>query len=281
MAKEKTKKQRETEIKRAQYKERAKRMRVLFRDEFSAKNGFDLRKVDSWTPAQKAKVTKYFRVVAPRITGDFVVKRYRRSDNLEAAVRSSLQEKLLPGQTAAAFSVDPGEDLTVKVREGKAIVARNGMRQLELMFDKAAFLSDPKSEIERVLAETDANVFRIIVGGQKQNKTLTRSDVIDEIVSLIENYSPENIRRDQGQRSFDEWLNGLIAYPGTEKRTFSRVSRFVYQHKKVMEKRERDRLDELSAERQGITVATVRRRRAARKKKKKKKRAKKKSRRRR
>jgi hypothetical protein len=263
MAKKKlNKRDREKADKLRKYKERAKRMRVLFRDEFSAANGFDLRKPASWTPAQKAKVTRYFREVAPTITGDFVVKRYRRKDSLEAAARASLQGAVLPGQTAVGFSVDPGEKLDVKVRKGKAVVARNGQAEVSLYFDKAAFLEDPKAEVERVLRETDANVFRVIVGKKKQLRTLTRDDVVNEIMFLIETYHPDNVQ--EGQRTFDEWLNGLQAYTGTEKRTYSRVMRQVKEHKKEMAKRERDRLDKKAADKAGITVKTYRARRTRR-----------------
>lgn len=255
-------------IKRQQYKDRVKRMRPFFGDMFKASEGYDLRSPDKWTPQQKAKVTRYFRVIAPRITGDFVKKRYRKPENIRAAIEASLQERVLPGQKVAAFNVDPGEQIEIKIKDGRAAIKQAGVDRVKLPFNKAAFLADPDAEIDRVLAMTDANVFRIITGGQQQNKTLTRSDVKDEIIKLIRDYHPENIQRAQDQRPFDEWLNGLMAYPGTEKKTFSAIDRFVHKHIKIMEKKEKDRLDQLSAERQGISVATLRRRRTLRKKKK-------------
>jgi len=246
-----TKKQREAGIRKENYRTRVKRMRGLFGDQFKAKDGYDIRKINSWTPAQKAKITKYFRVIAPRITGDFVVKRYRRQDSIDAAVEASLQEKRLKGQTGVAFSIDPGDKIEVKVRKGKATVVRNGLQRAKLAFDKQAFLEDPDREIDRVLAESNANVFRVLVGGQEQNKTLTRSMVKDEIFKLIRDYSPANIQRDQDQRPFDEWLNGLVAYPGTEKRTFSGVERFIKKHERTVAKREIARLNKLSIDHGG------------------------------
>jgi len=260
----KTQAQREKEIKTHNYKDRAKRMRGFFGDGFKAKDGYDLRKINSWTPAQKAKVTRYFRVIAPRITGEFIVKRYRIPENREAAIVASLQEELLPGQTAAAFSVDPGEKINIKIKRGKATVKRGGIEQIKMTFDKQAFLEDPDAEIDRLLAETDANVFRILVGGQQQNKTLTRADVKDEIVRLVRKYAPENIQRDHRQRPFDEWLNGLVAYPGTQKKTYTQVEGFVRRHVSFMEKKESERLDNLGAERMNVSVKEFRRRRTVR-----------------
>ena len=271
-----TKAEREAAIQKANYIERTKRMRGLFGDQFKAKDGYDLRKINSWTPAQKAKVTRYFRVIAPRITGDFVVRRYRIKENFDAALSASLQEKPLKGQTAVAFSVDPGEKLEVKVKKGRAKVVRDGFQNVKLQFDKNALIEDPDREIDRILALTNANVFRVLTGAFKQNKTLTRSNVRDELVRLIRYYDPSNIERDQGQRPFDEWLNGLIAYEGSEEKTFRGVDKFVQRHIKRMKQRERDRLDDLSAKKKGMTRAQYRRYRTImRKKRAAKKKAKK------
>lgn len=262
----KTKAQREALDKKRQYKERAKRMRGFFGDEFKATAGYDLRSVDSWTPQQKAKVTKYFRVMAPRITGDFIVRRYTVPENLDAAIDASLQEKKLPGQTAVAFSVDPGEKLEIKVKRGVATVKKHGIQRIELKFDKKAFLNDPKAEIDRVLKQTNANVFQILTGGQGQNKTLTRGMVIDEIVSLIEKYpikkaAGKGSGRGRYVRPYTDWLNGLIAYPGTKQKTLTAVDKFVKAHVVAVDKRRQDHLDSLSAKAKGISVKEFRRRR--------------------
>lgn len=247
-----TQKEREALHKRHLYKERAKRLRPFFRDMFTAAEGFDLRKPGTWTPHQKAKVTKYFRVMAPHITGDFKVKRYRLPDNMRAAIDATLQEKPLKGQTAAAFRLaDVREVLDVQVRKGTARVKQSGVSRIKLEFNKAAFMADPDAEIDRVLAMTDANVFRVMVGGFQQLKTLTRSDVKAEIANLIKTYSPDNILRAQGQRPFDDWLNGLMAYPGTKKRTYTQVQKFVKRQERDSAKREIARLDALSKEKGG------------------------------
>jgi hypothetical protein len=271
MARKKTTKELAAQLKRNQYKERAKRLRPFFGDSFKAANGFDLRSPGKWTPQQKAKVTKYFRVMAPRITGEFKVKRYRIPERLNSAIDATLQEQPLKGQTAAVFSVyDTREKLDVKIVKGKAQVKRSGVGQVKLKFDKAAFLADPKKEIDRALSMTDANIFRVLVGGQEQLKTLTRADVENEIMKLVRDYAPANIRRDQGQRPFDDWLNGVVAYPGTEKQTYTAVEKFVHRQEMATAKRERDRLHKLSLDRGGMgydkTIKQVAAERRARKK---------------
>ncbi len=248
MAKRDKKKQKREAVQlRAQYKTRAKRLRPFFKDMFSAKSGFDLRKPGTWTPQQKRKVTNYFRVMAPRITGDFKVKRYRLPENTRAAIDASLQEHPLKGQTAVAFSMThPREKLEISIKDGVANVRQSGVSHVELKFNKKAFLKDPDAEIDRALNATDANIFRVITGAQQQLKTLTRSDVKEEIARLTRMYKESNIRRDMGQRPFDDWLNGLMAYPGTEKKTQTAVDKFVYRQERASAKREIDRLDTLS-----------------------------------
>ena len=268
---DKTKAQLEKEVKREQYRERVKRMRGLFGDQFKPKDGYDLRRINSWTPQQKSKITRYFRVIAPRITGDFVVKRYRKAENLRAAIDASLQEKPLRGQTAAAFSVDPGERVEIKVVRGRATVKKQGLKQVRLMFNKNAFLVDWEKEVDRVLDETDANAFRVITGAFEQNKMLTRKDVKEEILKLLMDYHPAAIRNRKDMREATEWLNGIAAYPGAAKKTQTQLEKMIERHKKMVDKRVKDRLDARAAEAQGISVATLRRRRTLRKKRAKKK----------
>ena len=239
-----TKRERRAIIKELNYKERAKKMRPYFGDTFKASEGFDLRRPKTWTPAQKAKVTKYYRVMAPRLSHDFEVKRYRRPDKLENAIDASLQEHPLPGQTAALFSYDPGEQVEIVTEGDEVRVVRQGLDRGKIKFDRNAFLEDPEAEIQRALDATNANVFRILVGGNEQNKALTREDVMGEIFAMIDRYSVENV--EEGERPWQEWLNGLVAYGGPKKRTKSRLSRQIEKHKKLSEQRDKERLATLS-----------------------------------
>ena len=54
-------------IKQQNYKDRIKAMRPYFGDLFKPKNGYDLRRFDQWTRQQKARITKYWQVIAPQV----------------------------------------------------------------------------------------------------------------------------------------------------------------------------------------------------------------------
>jgi hypothetical protein len=217
-----TKAQRKKGIKYDDYYQRVKAMRPYFGEIFSAKAGYDLRRgPKAWTPAQKRKITRYYRVMAPRLGGgDFVVKRYRRPDHLKAAITASLQEEFLPGQRAAIFSVDKGEELQVKItRKRQVLVTRDGLDEQEFIFDRKAFLKDWKAEVERNLAQTDAKLFKVITGANKSKLTFTRAGLIDEIAGMVERYDIESIDASGfDDRFFGEWLNGLVGYKGVTMR---------------------------------------------------------------
>lgn len=247
-----TKAERQHAISKYNLREGVKGMRPFFGDTFKASEGYDLRSIDRWTPAQKAKVTEYFDVMRPRLAGDFVAKRYRRKDHIESAVIESHQEKLLKGQKAVLFSIDPGEDLDIRFsRSGKALVSRNAVGQDTLLFNKRAFMEDPSAEIERVLAETDANVFRIVTGANESLRTFTRSDLAAHIYKLIADYGEDNVMYEWEQ--YENWLNGIVAYHGTVAKTRPKLQRQIEKHKKLSAKKRKEHNAERATRRKAYT----------------------------
>lgn len=234
-----TKRQRKEFSRTVNYLERVEMMRPYFRDVFTPDAGFNMHDINEWTPAQKTKITRYFRIMAPRITGgDRVIKRYRRKDHLDSAIRSSLQEEMLPGQTAAVFSVDPGQELDIKfTRKHVAVVKRGGILEDEIRFDKNAFLRDWKAEVNKALAQTDAKLFKIITGANKSEETFTRADLLEEIASLMELYGEAELDpKEFDAKYFGEWLNGIIGYKGV---TMRKLDKITAKHKGEAEARRR------------------------------------------
>lgn len=247
-----TKQERESAIERFNLNERVKKLRPYFGDTFKPSEGYDLRYMDEWTPAQKAKVTEYYRVMAPRLAGDYVVKRYRRKDHLRSAINEAHQEKVLKGQKAVLFSVDPGEELDVRFsRTGKALVSRNNVDQETLLFNKRAFLEDPQAEIDRVLSETNANVFRIVTGENESLRTFTRSDLAVYIFKLIQDYGEDNVEYEW--EFFENWLNGIVAYHGTVAKVRPKLQRQIEKHKKEASERRKQHNKDRAKRRKAYT----------------------------
>lgn len=227
-----TKRERREFIKTTEYMERIEKLREhrIFGDTFDAKNGFNLRKMDDVTPAQKRKITRYYRVMANKLSGAPVqIFRPRRKDHLESAIDASLQEERLPGQKAAIFVIpDAKQKVQVRFRrDGTAVTKRGRLTEQSLLFDKNEFINDWKGELDRVLENVpDAKVFKFIAGGNKSSDTFTRADLVARIAQLIETYTEE---REEAtgfvDRFFGEWLNGVIAYEGVTMRSMKSQDR--------------------------------------------------------
>lgn len=87
-------------------------------------------------------------------------------------------------------------------------------------------------------------MFQISTGAFKQNKVLTRKQLIDEIIDLVERYDIDSVDREQWQRPFEDWLNGIYAYEGLTKQVLPKRKRIVRDHKKRMKEIEKERLKE-------------------------------------
>lgn len=257
-----TKREQKEFLRTADYMRRVEQLRPFFGDMFTPAAGYNLHIVDKWTPAMKRKITRYYRIIAPRLQGgNYVVKRYRRKDHLEQAIEASLQEKPLPGQTAAIFSVPPKvRKIDVRFQKGKAIVQEKpGMKRIKIDFDREALARDWRAEVARVLALTDAQIFKIQKGGNLSATTVKgKESVFDEIAEIIEAYSHERAREQRWtRRPWVEWLEGIVAYKGTTMREMDRRdeqrAEIVYQRQ--LERNRERRRREYAVKTAGIKTA--------------------------
>lgn len=219
-----TKAERKRAIKNEENRNRVKLMRKVTGDHFSAKNGFDLRSPASWTPAQKAKVTKAFKVLAPMVsdTGqEKVYKRYRKPARLREAISQSGQEQILPFQTAAIFRAQPGQDINVTVdrKTDRVSVEIAGASHNTMRFNKARFLEDPEKEIRRVLDQTDARIFTALTGANETMVFSGKDAAARGVMTLLNAYAGRKFKNPE------EWLNGFVAYKGKRATTLEREQR--------------------------------------------------------
>lgn len=241
-------------IKKALYKERAKALRPYFGDTFKASSGYDLRlDPDKWTPAQKAKITKYWRVIAPQIARPHKARYFRRKDHLQDAIIYTQQEQFLPGQTAALFAAAPDETLEVKFdKRGEVMVRRQGLDVRKVNFDMHLLLEDPAEAIQEALEELEgATRYKIMMGPHESRGTFTRENILDGIQYFIGQYSDDEFDEyDPKSQHFRNWLGGLIGYYGRAKKIDTRILL------------ERERKDADIEKRKGIKVERRRKARA-------------------
>lgn len=231
-------------IKNDALKEHVKKMRPYFGDLFKAKSGFDLRKPDKWTAAQKSKVTKYWHVIAPQVARSHEARYYRDPENLEAAVMYTQQERLLPGQKAALFSLTPGETLNVKVKKGRVNVKRNSVEVEKVYFDPDKMLEDPIGAGRDALAQLEgAKLFKLMFGPHESRGTFKTPDaVLNSMAFFIGHYGDDQFEsEDQFSHHYGNWLGGVIGYFGRRESVESRVEREDSERAEAVVERKRAR----------------------------------------
>lgn len=207
-------------------KEHVKKMRPYFGDLFKAKSGFDLRKPDTWTPQQKAKVTKYWQVIAPQAARTHKARFYKNKENLEAAVMYTQQERMLPGQKAALYALTPGETLKVKVDKGRIKVRRNSVDVAKVYFDPDLFLEDPITAGRQALAEIEgAKLYKLMFGPHESRGTYKTPDAVLRSMSFfIGQYGDDQFdAADPFSHNYKNWLGGVIGYFGRRETVEHRV----------------------------------------------------------
>ncbi len=236
------------------YRRQAKKLRAThaFGDTFSKDQ--NLLYPEKWTPAQKARVTRYAKELGSLIAGESQTKRYFRSDHLELAIYASPQRKLLPGQKAAIFPVD---DIKEKVileftRDHKIKkYSRGGIEETTFMFDPDNFIDDPVAELEKVLDDAPGQFFKFIINETESKDFWNADDMVDRMDSMIERYS-----KIEG-KEVEDFIYGIKAYP--KLRTKTKLEKRKKKHSSLVTKRQRGRLREIGKKKRALTKAQIKR----------------------
>lgn len=228
-------------------KQRVKKLRPLFGEMFKARSGFDLRKLDEWTPTMKSRVTKYYHVMAPLIARPHTVRRYRDPDHLKEAVAYSQQEKWLKGQRAAVFDIARDEKLEVKFsRGGRIKVQRGGVLVRKAYFDMATFIEDPPAAVDQALDELEgATRFKLIMGPHESRGYFkSRDGLMAGIAFFRGQYSEdEEDPEDEHSHYFGNWLFGVIGYFGERKQIDQFIDVTEEQRSTEVKARARERVE--------------------------------------
>lgn len=225
--------------------ERVKKMRPYFGDVFKPSSGYDLHDVSSWTPAQRAKVTKYWRVIAPNISRLHQARYYRDPKNLEAAITYTQQEAMLKGQRAALFPIAPGEKLSIKIRKGRVVSAkRNSVEVRKVYFDPDQLLEDPIEAARDALEQLEgARLYKLMFGPYESRGTFKTPDaVLNAMAFFIGRYDDEFDSDDPFSHHYGNWLGGIIGYFGRRETVESRVKIEDRERAKGVVERRRDRV---------------------------------------
>lgn len=253
-------------------KARVKKLRPLFGDMFKPASGFDLRKLDEWTPAMKSRVTKYYHVMAPLIARPHTTRRYKDPAHLREAVAYTQQEKWLPGQRAAVFDIARDEKLQVKfTRQGRIKVQRGGVLVRKAYFDMALFLEDQAAAVDEAMAELEgATRFKLIMGPHESRGYFkSRNAVLAGISFYRGQYSEdEEDAEDEHSHYFGNWLFGIIGYFGQRKEIDQFIDVTEEQRSTEVKARVRGRVERKNQWRRQVAEESKRRGTTPRRKKK-------------
>ena len=194
-----------------------------FADGFEARDGFNLREIEDWTPAMKREVTRYFNMVDDLSSRPFQVHRARSPENIRAA-QEYAQHQTFPEKLKVAFIpvARPGEVADVKIdRRTKEVTVTERDVDARIMTWKKAGLEpediaeDPRGAIHQVDDMMEGKLYTILTGEHELKKEAMPPDqVIREIRRLQKKYGTEAgfNERDPNSSHWKNWLFGVKAY---------------------------------------------------------------------
>jgi len=214
-----------------------KKRQGKFASGFDPSDGYDLRKIHSWTPAQKAKITRLFKIVDKLTARPFQIYRTSNKKNLRR-VQEAAQHGIYPKELKVAFVPSNSLKKKVKIRITKRGVKFKQGHVTRRVIDFATFgytpddvAIDPVGVVNDIVARVPASTYKIQagenveVGRGKSIRMLGNNwpaDRVADVVSRMVNYYSSDTydASDRGSSYFGNWLFGLVAYNFDKERDF-------------------------------------------------------------
>lgn len=187
---------------------------------FTGADGYDLSRIDEWTPQQKSKVTRLFRVVSRLSARPFQLYRARKPENL-LTVQRAAQHHAFPPELAVAFVPvgRPGEKARVRITQRTTTVTRDGEpvmvkgkpkvkirmqvdireRQVkhtptlweDVGLTMADVARDPAAAVRKIVNEIGGKTFTLLAGTTEFKRTYGPKGLEKEIVRVMNTYDEE------------------------------------------------------------------------------------------
>lgn len=210
------------------YDESRERRSGKFADGFEARDGFDLRYVDDWTPAQKAEVTKLYNQVDKLMARPFQVVRSRKPENLRR-VQKAAQHITHPKKLKVAFVpvARPGEDADVRLYKptkkhpkGRVVITERGVKRTPVSFDEVGisteFLAEDTAGAVAQLVEAQPGKLYVPMAGEYETKgqAVSPQGLAGALAALMNKYSEEegHDEDDPNSHHYSNWLHGVAVY---------------------------------------------------------------------
>ena len=200
-----------------------------FADGFEAKDGFDLRRMHQWTPAQKGKITRLFKTIDKLTSRPFQVYRTRNKKNLRK-VQQAAQHDEFPKNLKVAFVPSSSQEARVKIsitKKGNVKFKQGSIRREVIDFASYGYTPedlalDPGAVVEDVARQVPANRYKIQAGEHEVNQgrsigrmgsSFPLEKLKEAVRKMVNYYSADRFDKDNKNSSyFGNWLFGVVGY---------------------------------------------------------------------
>jgi len=200
-----------------------------FADGFEASDGFDIRQINRWTPAQKGKISRMFRIIDKLTSRPFQVYRSRNKKNLRK-VQQAAQHDEFPKNLKVAFVPSSSQKARVKIRitkKGNVKFKQGSVRREVIDFASYGYAPedlalDPGAVVEDVARQVPANRYKIQAGEHEVNQgrsigrmgsSFQRNKLKEAVMKMVNYYSADRFDVNNKNSSyFGNWLFGIVGY---------------------------------------------------------------------
>ncbi len=164
---------------------------------FDAKDGYNLAEIDQWTPAQKAKVTRLFKVVSRLSSRPFQIYRPRKPENLERVQRAAQHHEFPPELAVAFVPVGrPGERAKIDVRADRVVITERSVSHTPTLWGDVGLTmkdvaADPVAAVRKVIEHTGGKYFTLLAGTTEFRRTFQAEGLEQEILRVMNAYDEE------------------------------------------------------------------------------------------
>lgn len=164
---------------------------------FTGKDGFDLSKIDDWTPQQKAKVTRLYKTVSRLSARPFQIYRARKPENL-IKVQRAAQHHDFPKELAVAFVPvgRPGERAKISVKKDRVEITERQVTHTPTLWADVGLTmkdvaADPRAAVRKVIEHVGGKYFTLLAGTTEFKRTYQAKGLEDEILRVMNAYDTE------------------------------------------------------------------------------------------
>lgn len=196
---------------------------------FEASEGFDLRKIEDWTPAQKRKVTKMFALIDELTARPFTVYRARDTKRLEQVQKAAQHPYIDKNLKVAFIPVNRKQPVKVRInKKGQVTFKQGNVARIPINFSDygitpADLALDTKQAVKKIVKAVPAKRYRVQAGEFECNEMYSAGiigsafvgDELPEVIEkLVNKYSSENgyDPEDSNSSWYGNWLFGVIGY---------------------------------------------------------------------